>query len=388
MAENVKTDVNGAVAVPTAVNGNYEITATKTGYITAGGNKTVDCRPVNNCSCDTSIILALDQPRCDPDTAQSVTLPVIVKDNITNQLVEGALVTLILTNSLSGPSMTPVDQPRYTDTSGTALFTLSMNGEYSVSITADGYVAQSMPIEVNCNPDHCQMCTPSASVTLNQEFCQDKVMKMIVKDSLKNEPVVGAQVKVSIDTFEGAKEISSLTIGESGEVDVSLVANGLYLTEVSMPGFVLSRSSFQINMSSGECDMYHPVELTPLSPETPAGCVRMSLTWGEEPKDLDLYSYRVHKNESEDQCLTYYCNGKDPCNGTAFEVDNKNGGLNGSETITYCSTEDYTNMVYVDDLSGQGASLVSSHARLIIIGAEETQEVVLSTAEVNDDNKR
>ena len=40
-------------------------------------------------------------------------------------------------------------------------------------------------------------------------------MKMIVKDSLKNEPVVGAQVKVSIDTFEGAKEISSLTIGES-----------------------------------------------------------------------------------------------------------------------------------------------------------------------------
>ena len=153
MAENVKTDVNGAVAVPTAVNGNYEITATKTGYIAAGGNKTVDCRPVNNCSCNTSITLALDQPRCDPDTAHSVTLPVIVKDNITNQLVEGALVTLILTNSLSGPSMTPVDQPRYTDTSG--------------------------------------------------------IMKMIVKDSLKNEPVVGAQVKVSIDTFEGAKEISA-----------------------------------------------------------------------------------------------------------------------------------------------------------------------------------
>jgi len=160
------------------------------------------------------------------------------------------------------------------------------------------------------------------------------------------------------------------------------------LTEVSMPGYVLARSSFQINMSAGECDMYHPVELTPLSPDTPAGCVRLSLTWGEEPQDLDLYSYRVHKNESEDQCLTYYCNGKDPCNGTAFEVDNKSGGLNGSETITYCSTEDYTNMVYVDDLSGQGASLVNSQARLIIIGSDETQEVALSTSEVNDDNKR
>merc|ERR1719435_536375 len=232
------------------------------------------------------------------------------------------------------------------------------------------------------------MCTPSASVTLNQEFCQDKVIKMIVRDSLKNEPVVGAQGKVSIDTFEGAKEISSLTIGESGEVDVSLIANGLYLTEVSMPGFVLARSSFMINMSSGECDMYHPVELTPFSPETPAGCVRLSLSWGEQPQDLDLYSYRVHQNQSEDQCLTYYCNGKDPCNGTAFEVDNKSGGLNGSETITYCSTEEYTNMVYVDDLSGQGASLVSSHAKLIIVGTDDTQEVSLNTDGVNDENKR
>merc|ERR1712106_886369 len=385
VASNVKTDVNGHGEVPASVNGNYQVTVAKTGYMAADGSKTIECSTMTNCSCDTTMTLSLDQPRCDPDTAQSVLLPVIVKDNITNQLVEGALVTLILTNSLSGSSMMAVDQPRYTDASGTAQFPLTMNGEYSASIAADGYVAQSMPIEVNCNPDHCQLCTPSASVTLNQEFCQDKVMKMIIKDSLKNEPVVGAQVTVSIDTFEGAKEISSEVIGETGQVDIPLIANGLYLTEVSMPGFVLARSSFQVNMSSGECDMFNPVELTPLSPEAPAGCVRMSLTWGEQPQDLDLYSYRVNKNESEDQCLTYYCNGKDPCNGTAFEVDNKSGGLNGSETISYCSTEDYTNLVYVDDLSGQGASLLSSQAKLIIVGSEETQEIVLNTNEANEE---
>jgi hypothetical protein len=72
-----------------------------------------------------------------------------------------------------------------------------------------------------------------------------------------------------------------------------------------MPGYVVARSSFHVNMSSGECDMFTSVELTPLSPEAPAGCVRMSLTWGEDPQDLDLYSYRVNKNETEDQCLTY-----------------------------------------------------------------------------------
>jgi hypothetical protein len=78
-----------------------------------------------------------------------------------------------------------------------------MNGDYSVGIEADGYVAQSMPIEVNYNQDHCQLCTPSTSVTLNHEFCPDKTMKMIVKNSLNNEPLVGAQVKASLDTFEG-----------------------------------------------------------------------------------------------------------------------------------------------------------------------------------------
>merc|ERR1712142_1242600 len=72
----------------------------------------------------------------------------------------------------------------------------------------------------------------------------------------------------------------------------------------------------------------------------------------------------------------------------AFEVDNKNGGLNGSETITYCSTDEYTNMVYVDDLSGQGSSLMSSEARLVIIGSDRTEEVVLNPNEENADGQR
>jgi hypothetical protein len=62
--------------------------------------------------------------------------------------------------------------------------------------------------------------------------------------------------------------------------------------------------------------------------------------------------------------------------------------VNGSETISYCSTEDYTNMVYVDDLSGEGASLVSSQTRLVIIGPDQTQEVVLNANEGNEESKR
>jgi hypothetical protein len=45
-------------------------------------------------------------------------------------------------------------------------------------------------------------------------------------------------------------------------------------------------------------------------------------------------------------------------------------------------------MVFVDDLSGEGASLISSQARLVIIGSDQTQEVVLNTNEGNEESKR
>merc|ERR1712106_569889 len=134
VASNVKTDVNGHVEVPASVNGNYQVTVAKTGYMAADGNMTIECSTLTNCTCDTTLTLSLDQPRCDPDTAQSVLLPVVVKDNITNQLVEGALVTLILTNSLSGSSMMPVDQPRYTDANRSELQPRPLPAVHPVSI--------------------------------------------------------------------------------------------------------------------------------------------------------------------------------------------------------------------------------------------------------------
>ena len=46
-------------------------------------------------------------------------------------------------------------------------------------------------------------------------------------------------------------------------------------------------------------------------------------------------------------------------------------------------------MVFVDDLSGEGASLLSSRARLLITGSDRVQEIVLNPEEATDaENKR
>ena len=331
----------------------------------------------------------MDQPRCNPAGPNPIILPVTVKDNVTNSLISGALVTLVLTNSLSGPSLLTVDQPKYTDIHGAAEFILAVNGEYSLSIVAQGYILKEVPLDINCNPHHCESCTLRAPVSLNADFCEDKFMKMIVKDSLTNEIAVGAKVVASLSSYSGPRELINKIVGESGVVEVPISTNGMYTSEVSKPGYISMKSVFQVNISLDECELFSPVELTPLSPTPPKNCVRMSLTWGESPEDLDLYSHRVNRNETTDQCLTYYCDGKDPCNGTVFDIDNKNGGLNGSETITYCNTEDYSNMVFVDDLSGEGASLLSSRARLLITGSDQVQEILLNTEEAGEaENKR
>jgi hypothetical protein len=131
----VQTDENGQLQVPISTNGNYKITANNADYLKVEDTKTIECTMENNCNCDTSLTLNMYQPRCDPNP---IILPVTVKDNITNSLIPGAqaLITLVLTSSLSGPPLITVDEPKYTDSQGNADFTIKLNGEYSLSIDA------------------------------------------------------------------------------------------------------------------------------------------------------------------------------------------------------------------------------------------------------------
>lgn len=141
-------------------------------------------------------------------------------------------------------------------------------------------------------------------------------------------------------------------------------------------------STQRVSVTPDECLLYAPMMVVPLTGPLEPGCVRVSLIWGKQPADLDLYSYRVHQYRSEEQCLTYYCDGKDPCDGIDFDIDNKEGGEAGSETITYCNVEEYSHMVWVDDRSGLGSSLLDSQARLLITSdSGKTKEIALRPSE-------
>lgn len=104
--------------------------------------------------------------------------------------------------------------------------------------------------------------------------------------------------------------------------------------------------------------------------------VRIILNWNKNPKNMDLYSFQVNKDNSRQNCMVYP--GSKNCTGVTMNLDNKAGGLNGSETITYhgvASKSHYTYMVYVDDYSNKGSSLQESEARITITDGSKSVDV-------------
>lgn len=278
---------------------------------------------------------------------------------------------------------------------------ITSNVKYLVKLSADGYIASDDELVLDCNQFQCggnsqhidicnflktsiPACNPALKPQLKEQFCEDKNLTLVISNALKNERVAGAIITMWIDVNSERDGEQTFTTNADGEAIVPLKANGKYNFEVSHANYMTLGREFEINVQPGLCDAYHPIELSPLSPVLPTPCekgVRVSLGWAKEPADLDLYSYRVHNDDVKDTCLTYFCDGKDPCSGITHDVDNKNGGLNGSETITYCNLEDFVHMIYVDEVTGRGSSLASSEAKLLFQSRHQSAEVRIKPAE-------
>ena len=261
---------------------------------------------------------------------------------------------------------------------------ITSNVKYLVKLSADGYIASDDELVLDCNHFQCGACNPVLKPQLKEQFCENKNLTLVISDALKNERVGGASITMWIDINSERDGEQTYTTNADGEAIIPLKANGKYNFEVSHSNYMTLGREFEIEVQPGLCDAYHPIELSPLSPVLPTPCekgVRVSLGWAKEPADLDLYSYRVHNDDVKESCLTYFCDGKDPCSGITHDIDNKNGGLNGSETITYCNLEDFVHMIYVDEVTGRGSSLADSEAKLVFQSRHQSAEVRIKPSE-------
>ena len=376
VAIGVKTDTEGKARVAVNKMGDYQaLLVPGSGYKAANASSQIDS---NNT--ELKISMYLEQPRC-PNT----TLTVNIKDNVAGSNVADARVSLLLTNSLAGESMLATGPVHISNTLGLVTLTPPINGDYRVVVEAEDFVSQELQVSVECQIGKCHNCNQELEVSLEQEFCEGKEMRMIVKDTTTNKALEGAQVSWSLEAYQSPIDLGTHIVDSNGTVLLPISSNGKYLATVTKPGYIAATSSHQVSVSLDQCPHLAPSQLVPLSPALEPGCVRLSLIWGKEPADLDLYSFKVNSADTDKRCLTYYCDGKDPCGCASFDVDNTKGGEEGAETITYCGCneqEDFTHMVWVDDLSGKGASMLSSEARILVTDASGvTEEVRLVTGE-------
>ena len=138
-----------------------------------------------------------------------------------------------------------------------------------------------------------------------------------------------------------------------------------------------------MNGGTENCDLYGQVMMGAKPVYPPKTCndeeteaIRVSLAWGETPDDLDLYSFRIDAEDPKETCLAYYCDQKELCGCMEFTEDVKTGGLNGTESISYCCNDPEYYMIYVDDVSGKGASMKKSEAKILITKESGTQTVL------------
>merc|ERR1712110_1255284 len=150
--------------------------------------------------------------------------------------------------------------------------------------------------------------------TTQPPFCPNTDMSVKVRNGLTNDLVPGA--KVSVIRVEEDEEViitEGAEVNADGMTAALVNQNGHYIVKVEAEGFIAAEREIAVDCVLTECDRCKPGAFVPLSPVMERGALRFSLSWGEKPMDLDLYSYRRNWRDWDQNCETYYMK-KTGCN--------------------------------------------------------------------------
>jgi hypothetical protein len=159
-------------------------------------------------------------------------------------------------------------------------------------------------------------------------------LQVTVQDALTGNEVVGATV-----TLNGF----TATTDDLGVATIPDTPTGTFTLTISMPGY--STYQQEITLEVGPNDL-----IVNLSPQLAEGQIRIVLTWGENPRDLD--SHLVGPDAAGGRFHVYYANRNPAGAGANLDVDDVSSF--GPETITITEVHIGTYSYYVDWFSGTG----------------------------------
>ena len=223
------------MSIKISANGNYSIAVAKEGYLGLDESTIFQCSLDDCTKCNAKLTLKVDQPRCS-----SILFPVTVTDYHDNEKpVPNANVELFQVQTLSGISNTFIDK-KQTNENGTATFTLDMNGNYTVAISAAGYISADASLEHECDHFHCQDCNPLLHPQIKKSFCENKTFEMIVRNAVDNTHIDGATVVVWMDINSARDGKRNFQTNLDGKVEFPILAKMLISR-----GYIVSRPGFK-----------------------------------------------------------------------------------------------------------------------------------------------
>ena len=192
----------------------------------------------------------------------------------------------------------------------------------------------------------CDNLLKTTVAAATEPFCANTVLNIAVHSSLTNQPVQNMSTSVIITKDDTQQTVAeSATSDENGVVNIPISQNGHYVVKVEGPGYIAAKESIDVECDIARCRDCSPSLLVPVSPLLEPGQVRVTMSWGERPLDLDVYAQQKNIN-TEESCTTYYGK-KTECDGITLDLDNVNGGNNGVETITFSDVENQQDSVYM-----------------------------------------
>jgi len=287
---------------------------------------------------------------------EGATIKSSVKDAVTGEPIANAQVTLL-----------PGGLTDYTDENGSYTVSGLAAGDYTITISKPGYV----PIEAKITLNEDETKIFEASMVIDEEHASEiGGADIVLKDAVNGNIITNGYIKIregqNNKTGEVIETIENNTSANSIHFDA---APGIYTVEVGANSY---KTAFNTVTIVGDMNQTYEFSITPVLAENE---VRIVLTWGETPSDLDSHLVRLNSEGNIDYHV-YYGN-MHPSNADAnLDVDDTTSY--GPETITINNLDkNKTYKYYVHDFSNRSnhndTALKDSGAKVTVYYGDQSQ---------------
>lgn len=233
-----------------------------------------------------------------------------------------------------------------TDENGTYTFVNIPYGDYNLSIIKDGYNSTNAQVVLDMSEISYQQLTLQNSSDDSNTYnytLNGNIKDAISGDNVENVNISIYQGIINSNSGEAYQEVTTL---EDGSYSLESLPSGSYTVICSKDGYINSVNNIQLISSEDNATITHDFTIAPYSQN-----MRIVLSWGETPSDLDSHLVKMDTNSS--RLWHVYYSDRTP-DGVEANLDVDDTDSYGPETTTLSSIDNNaTYKYYVHDYSNK-----------------------------------